>query len=474
MKYRMAVAAVLILIVVGCIPKRYEWSPDGRWMTVLADDGLHIADADGKLTPAFLPAVEVATWFADSKRLLVATQVNPSTWNDLKACLSTQQINSVTAAADRASQAAMRYDWNQPNINWQVFIDQLRDQEQQAGRDAEVYDFAQGIGLYLRDHSDAALQKLPTDRWNELQQMNQTLTLLKVVAFDGQQFQVASHAALPTREPVELRISPRQNAALVMIAAGTDKTVCDMWLTPLDGTGAPKKLSDHAAWYPDWSPDGRDIYFVQTNGAKQQSGDFGSLSRLTLFDKHGNLIEHPTDPTDLAGLIFSGIERVRCLKDGRVIFASVEVTLPATSGDLPQKPELFCLMPGQATVTRLLTRSTVEQIGHGCWWFELSPDNTHVSIADDHGKVAVIDLDSGHTIEAQDQPMSNDDSDTGHTTVPTWRNNDELTFAAPGSDSDHWNVMLWSLSKSASVTLSTSWPAQLLTDKQPSTQPTSK
>ena len=40
---------IVALVISGCVPEKYQWSPDGRWMTVLCDQGLYLANANGGL-----------------------------------------------------------------------------------------------------------------------------------------------------------------------------------------------------------------------------------------------------------------------------------------------------------------------------------------------------------------------------------------------------------------------------------------
>jgi hypothetical protein len=162
---------------------------------------------------------------------------------------------------------------------------------------------------------------------------------------------------------------------------------------------------------------------------------------------------------DLVGLIYSGNTRIRWLKDGRIIFSGFQVTLPAVAQDMPSHPELFAFAPGkQAVVCRLLPRQSVDQIGDGAEYFEMSPDGTHVSIPDSNGKVDVVDLGSGNVLAVQDKPTSKPGKDQGDAiqTIPVWRSDDELTFVAPDGKG-RTQVMLWSLSKSAGTVLSGGW-----------------
>ena len=83
-------------------------------MTVItADDdmhhgGLQLCDADGKLTQENIPGVEVATWFPDSKRLLVSRMVNVKTWDELTRWLTPEEASSVAATGQHVREDADR------------------------------------------------------------------------------------------------------------------------------------------------------------------------------------------------------------------------------------------------------------------------------------------------------------------------------------------------------------------------------
>ena len=70
---RASILLASLLLLGGCYDKRFQWSPDGRRLTVVTNEGLHLSDSDGRLSPLLLPAVEVAAWLSDSKRLVVST-----------------------------------------------------------------------------------------------------------------------------------------------------------------------------------------------------------------------------------------------------------------------------------------------------------------------------------------------------------------------------------------------------------------
>jgi len=72
---RFLLAVLLALLLLGgCYQKRFQWSPDGKRVALITNDGLYLSDAEGKLSELLLPAVKTAAWFSDSQRLAVSTE----------------------------------------------------------------------------------------------------------------------------------------------------------------------------------------------------------------------------------------------------------------------------------------------------------------------------------------------------------------------------------------------------------------
>lgn len=472
-RWRWLTWTAIAIIVAGCIPKRYEWSPDGKWMTVVSNDGLRIADAQGNLVPGVAEGVGVATWFGDSKRLLVVRKELEPTWNALVPYLSAGEIKAIADAGEHAREALMTYDWTAPNARtWENFTDALKRQEKQAKLDTHFDDaFSLAIGLYVRDHADKDLkQRIPPVRWKELSDLVQPVAFVQIcdVSASGP---AAGPTLMTTLNDVhELRVSPTGRAALV-VTAGRNDHLCNLYAISTDARHPPLQISDAAAWYPDWTPDGRGVVFTRaiTPDMPNEDMQLGSLSRVDVIDDRGNLAGPVKEAKDLVGLLYSSLTRVRCLKDGRIIFLTAGVTLPATNGDMPVHAELFVIDPSkQQTVSRLLSADFVTAAGNSAQYFEVSPDETRISIPDDSGKVTVVDLAKGTLSFVQDKPVTG-----GLLTVPAWRTGDELTLIAPGADG-HPKVVLWSVSANHTRTLSGGWPLGLVDDKatsRPTTAP---
>lgn len=73
---------LMILFWVGCVPQHVAWSPDGMHAAILGDDGLHVCDVDGKLTPVLVKDAKYAEWLPDSQRLVVCVQHEWKKWGD--------------------------------------------------------------------------------------------------------------------------------------------------------------------------------------------------------------------------------------------------------------------------------------------------------------------------------------------------------------------------------------------------------
>src|ERR1700677_5319655 len=97
--HRIIFCLAAALLFTGCVPERYVWSPNGKWMTVIGDKGLAFSDADGKLLPTIIDGAQVAAWFPDSTRVLVERQIEVNTPKDAARYLTSEQVQSATDAA---------------------------------------------------------------------------------------------------------------------------------------------------------------------------------------------------------------------------------------------------------------------------------------------------------------------------------------------------------------------------------------
>jgi Tol biopolymer transport system component len=206
---------------------------------------------------------------------------------------------------------------------------------------------------------------------------------------------------------------------------------------------------------PDWSPDGHSLVYITTANTNSAESDLtlGVLARRRIVNEAGQLEIQKTQD-ELAGLLFNGQTRVRCLKDGRILFASEEWRLPVTTNDLPQRQQLFALDPDrQATLSRLVPRSTHEMLPGDLNFFEVSPDEKRVAVVGDKSMVAVLTLASGNVDVLQGGKEGDLKS------IPCWRSATELCYVAmetARTNGQKAEVVLWQPGKTN--VLSRNWP----------------
>jgi dipeptidyl aminopeptidase/acylaminoacyl peptidase len=423
-------ASVLFLVLAGCVTQRIVWSPDGKQAAVLTDAGLYLCDGDGTLSGLLLPDVAGVAWFKDSKRLAVARTQSCTNWQGLAAALSPHGREDVKRGA--AGLLAKLQNGS-------------RDQVLEAEREAEKKQLPARL-LYLRDEGGGDALKLLAGA-KELKGLKADVITLAVAQVSNRAVNVGPILAGEIGDAMEIRISP--NGAAIAYTTEDGLSVVE--------AGGPEPgwlVAGKAAAYPDWSPDGNSLVYITTESTNSAGGvELGVLTRQRVLDDSGRLkIESAKE--ELAGVLFDGSARVRCLRDGRILFASEEWRLPVTTNDLPQRQQLFALDPErQSTLTALVPHSTHEMLPANLSYFEVSPDEKRVAIGGDKGRVAVFTLATGNVDLVQDA------TDADLKSIPCWRSASELCYIAipgAGTDSHKAEVALWENGKTR--ILSRSWP----------------
>ena len=184
--------------------------------------------------------VGIATWFGDSKRLLVARKELETTWNALLPYLSAEEIKSITDAGKHAREVLMTYDWTAPNAGtWENFTDVFRRREKQAKLDTHIDDaFSLAIGLYVRDHADEAVKrKIPPPRWKDLADLVQPVVFVQIYDVNASG-PAAGPTLMTTLNDVAAGASPTGHAALV-VTAGRNDHVCNLYAISTEAKHAP-------------------------------------------------------------------------------------------------------------------------------------------------------------------------------------------------------------------------------------------
>jgi hypothetical protein len=403
------VAALMFALLGGCLEEHLVWSPDGKRAAVIAKDGLHLCDLEGKLTPLLLPDIEMAAWFGDSRQLAVARQRTVGDWTSIAQVLGPERATEVTAEAEGI--------WAKLEAGgpWGVLTMALGDNKRQTV-----------VKIFLRDHHQEALRsKLSPGDWDNLKSEHVDLADLLIVRIEGDKV-LAGPVLHEGLEKIEnIRVSPGDRA----IAFTTDLTPHNdkegrLLLTEA-GTAGVTTVAERTAMYPDWTPDARSLVYMQAaEGGEKGDLRLATLVRREVLDASGQ-IKLQEKPDDLAGMVFSNFARVRCLRDGRIMFNAVEFSLPVTNKDVEaEREKLFVLDPArQSTLVRVIPRGEEENMPKNLTFFELSPDEQRVLVGGFEGEVSLLTIATGDVGRLQKA------GDYGLMAAPVWRNNDEITYA---------------------------------------------
>lgn len=437
-------------LLVGCLPKkRIVWSPDGRMAAVVTDNDLRFIDGEGAVLPLRLAgAVKQCAWFPDAGRIVAAFSTKAKTWSEAEKLLSNAQTARISAFAREVRPRIMAYQGD-----WDDF--KLSPQDKHSGS------MELAAMIYLRDRLSEGLPKKLGEKWKDLEDLEMDITRLGVFTIEHSTLSPGRILAASIDEINTPRVAP--GGKLVSFLTGRWEGSDDdaaLYVVPT-GSGPSKLIANHVALDYDWSPDGRSLAFIRATSAKPEDdadARIGQLTTATVAAADGTLFEEPSPVKDRVGLFFSEIMGVRWLKDGRLLFSSVELCLPVTTGDMPQQWSLFVLDPRMsASVTRVLARDFIQSMEDSLPLFELSPDERRVLLPQSNGHIAIYEFATG---ESTRLVKKQDDAEDKIRSLPCWRNNDEVCFVVPrrskGNTKIPAKVVIWRDGNQRS--LSKDWP----------------
>jgi hypothetical protein len=426
--------AVLCLLMSGCVSRRIAWSPDGAHAAIFAEEGLHLCSPDGALSEMILPGVELAEWFPDSQRLAVTSEVGKQSWTDLEKVISPEECERIVQGGqkvreERKAGHSFAYAFNA--------LTNLGDNEKNA------------VSAYLAE-SEGTKEQVGAN-WDVLPQKVASLFQMRVGTLDRGRVMFGPPLINTLRKIVDIRISPG-GTAIACTAEGDKKDELQLLLIAANGSTPPQVVAKNTAYCSDWSRDGRSLLYIHAEDADGDAVDLGSLTRRTVLNSEGRL-EIQTNTDDLAGLIFDANNKVRCLSDGRIIFAAADIHLPCTVADIPQQPQLFALDPERvATVIPLIPRSVQDSLPPKLNYYETSPDGKRIALSADKGPVLVLTVATGE-LETVQKAGENDMG-----SAPAWRSSSELCYIFR-TNGQPAQVALWN--NGTNRVLSANWPADV-------------
>jgi hypothetical protein len=432
----------------GCLPeKKIVWSPDGTKAAVSAGKGLYFVDPAGRVLSPRLDGESIrVAWFEDGNRLVVVRPTEVNGWKDVAGVLNAAQIADIKSRSEDLRRRILAYsgDWDKFEI----------DPEQK---------LTPGMGMallaYVRDNAAAGLQDKLGSKWNEFAELKPSIWHLQIYELAEKELRPGKILLRTLEQILMPSVAPGGKAiAYLRRTQQNPGALGGLFAISVDG-GPELRVAENVAVGYDWSPDGRSLAFIHApviSGESDSKIQLGALSTAVVAGSDGKPAASVSHEEDRAGLLFNVALQVDWLADGRLMFSSVEVSLPVTARDMPQRWSIFVVDPkNPATVHRVLARDFTRAMEMGDPRFELSPDERRVVIPGPGGELNVYDFAGGETTTLESP------ANTKLVSFPSWRNKDSFVFArSPAKDAkENGQAMIWQDGKLSS--LSDHWPAEL-------------
>jgi hypothetical protein len=439
---RFSLILPLLALLASCVPKeRFWWSPDGTQAVVATDDGLCLTQADGTLS-APLPGLDQkdalmqnVCWVPDGSGFLCIRKNKVSQWAEVTKSVAEEEVQAVDKlmpAIPYMIQGALLLAPEANNL-----------EELAAAIPSEKPSvFVHAMARYLETEPRAAEALKKSDMRYTLYeiclQRLKPAPVLEVVCSS-----LSDVMIMPLISPngvalAYLKLDERTEALSLEVRSLID---------PQQKVSIPKTATSGF----DWTPDGRSLVFMSPLG--DGDGPLLSIQRCRVSDDQGGLMaQDKVELETLAAGLCGSTERLKVLPDGRILFASQPVTLPALQPKSQVDSQLYLLSADGSEIKPLpVAPGSLPAFPDN---FALSPDGKRLALVESEiTAVAVVEIESGKTtlIAEPQAPWK-------CSTLPAWRSSSELGFAGLHKGKPHW--MLWS-AEAGTRCLSEKWPAEV-------------
>jgi len=475
-KLSIVIMLILGIGILGCLPKRVTWSPDGQRGVFVSEANFYMIDHDHPDQP--LPVakdISRVAWLSDSKHFVAVCATPIRKWEDLKTQLSVSDRDELVAKAEKLNEDMKEYKGK-----WDDF------RSSQGITDGELV----AAMIYLRDVRGEQLQKvIDKKRWAEIQKLETRLIRLQLYEVKDNQAVAGEILLTALDDIIHISASPKGNyiAYVTQLSDYRFKSIA-LYVVSIDGKSQPQLVAKGVSQYPCWSPDGQYLIFGQTTlpgMAEENAISIGKINRIRVCGKNGKLLKTFDKPEELLAVLFWDRIKIYCLPDNKILFSGNELSMPCKMGDAAIRPTLFSYNLQDKQLKPLLTKETHARFADGIslGLFELSPDGKHIMLANAGNDVYIYSLESGDIVEV----MAENKNQDRLLLSPTWRNADEICLGVyKGTDwgtPDRNEVALWSLSKKKGRCISRKWPEEIIDgllfkpqskDQAGSTQPASQ
>jgi hypothetical protein len=470
-----------LILLAGCLPEsRVVWSPDGQYALIRHPHGLCLSDGEGTLSPDIATDVTAVAWMPDSRSFVAACATTCKTWKELAPHLPAAVKDGIWQAAGKMRNQILEYEGSWDKFEFKP----------------ELVDFLAAL-MCLRDQYGKELAPKVGKRWEELADVQHRVFALQL-------FDVADGKVKPGKvlletltPPAEMRISP-DGKALAYAAAPCPPVnygpTFSLYVFPLEDAMQPAasslgknpRVDGGVSPFFDWTPDSRSLVYAAFSGVdpdyvlspkigfsceekglvyardylrelgRQPPDRRGGIWRTQVV-KDGRLVTK-MEPEKLAGVLFYDSLPVKCLKDGRLLFATHGESYPSLAGnDEPSNISLFVL--GPKSIEPLFSAALMSPMGGTFDAFQVSPDESKVVVSTRDG-LSVLDLKGGKVTVEESVDVQDRFGGVIPVTLPVWRSAKELCFVVDKGSKlgspDAPEVVLWSMA--GPRVLSKHWP----------------
>lgn len=482
MNHLIRLCCVLLMFVLsGCFPEeRIWWSPQGDRAIIRVEDVLHLMSADGALGAPLLGgasvkdwAVQTLTWLPDGTGFLCARTRKVRTWEEtqhLVAAEECKQVEQWLPAVLPTLEGIIAQNTSLEKLGQLISATAERDRLLFTAALRVVFETQRG-------EVERVLKKLP-----------QALAIITELTdaetgFDVQELcvvQLDQPTTAPPRSllralltmPVIPKVSPK-HAVVAFLQLRDDKKTVDLKVMTLDGTATLTVEQDISTGAFEWMPDGCSLIFTTAMGKADDS--IQMIRHITALQSSGALmkprhdkqpdgsllkIDGPDrlpDPKTLAMAILPAHQTLQALPDGRILFASQPITLPAVGAGPELAPQFYLIGADLRSVQAIPT--VPGDLPTDLNFFVASPDGRHIAVVEEGtDAVALVEVNTGKTTL-----ISPPHPGWRCETVPAWKSANELTFAGLDETSKVPGMMLWTASGGVR-SLSTSWQPKNTSD----------
>jgi len=431
--FSFGVAALLLAIGCNEVEERLEWSPDGTRAVMRLGDKLCLVDTNGNISTPLVSNVESAAWLPGSQGLVLLRHLTVTNWEEATRLLPPEEkatVESLAKGIPDLLRAALATTDGDPEAIEQKFFKPLK---------MEFSEFLSPAVLCLLDTQPAALRQA-FQGCKDTAKLEADLTSLSTTRVaEVSVLLLAGNQASGRPRAIERTLTglqqPRPSPSAPVVAFLRDDA---LMVAPLDGGTNRVSVAEKIEGSYDWTSDGKSLaYAVRLTETDSSDINLVRIECRIVIDAAGALIAGDTLPLALSGSGFT--PRVRCLPDGRVLFAGFAMQLPAPA-TAPQETHFFLIDPAQGTNAVAVTvPSPPGALPQDLACFAPSPDGRQIAIVESGADaVAVLDVATG-ALEVVSPKRG-----WKSRILPAWRDADELYFGAlPESSSTRPELLRW-------------------------------